>query len=202
MNGKLTFLLGALWLGLIATGFGMLMVHDYSAGKDTPVSTFWPADSHLPHVDGRPTLIMFAHPRCPCTRASLEELKVVMQQCQGRMTAYIVFLQPEGKEEEWSHTELRQSAEAIPGVTVRSDDHGHEARCFQVETSGHVLLYDARQRLQFSGGITASRGHAGDNRGRTTLVGMLAHGAKSVGATPVFGCPLPDPKPETQGEKP
>jgi len=65
-------------------------------------------------------------------------------------------------------------------------------------------LYEANaypvRAVQDAGGITAARGHAGDNRGRT-LVLALARGAICESAqTPVFGCALhdaPSPTPTT-----
>jgi hypothetical protein len=75
-------------------------------------------------------------------------------------------------------------------VSVRIDEAGREAARFGATTSGHVLLYDRGGRLRFSGGITASRGHVGDNAGRAALLGLLIHGETERERTPVFGCPL------------
>jgi hypothetical protein len=53
-----------------------------------------------------------------------------------------------------------------------------------------VILYDAAGRLRFSGGITAARGHAGDNLGRSAIVELLEGDSPTATATPVFGCSL------------
>ncbi len=53
------------------------------------------------------------------------------------------------------------------------DDDGAEAKRFGAETSGQTLLYDERGTLAFSGGITGSRGHAGDNAGRASLLALI-----------------------------
>jgi hypothetical protein len=95
---------------------------------------------------------------------------------------------------------LWRSAEAIPGVTVRADQDGNEARCFQAKTSGHVALYDVHGKLLFSGGITSSRGHSGDNAGRSAIMKLLKH-EMAVGETPVFGCSLLSPEPERSAKK-
>jgi hypothetical protein len=58
---------------------------------------------------------------------------------------------------------LRRSAAAIPGVKVLFDPDRMEARRFGAETSGHNLSFGADGGLLFSGGITASRGHAGES---------------------------------------
>jgi hypothetical protein len=52
-----------------------------------------------------------------------------------------------------------------------------------------VVLYNAAGALLFSGGITAARGHEGDNAGREMVLAHLA--ANDAGRrAPVFGCPL------------
>jgi hypothetical protein len=50
-------------------------------------------------------------------------------------------------------------------------------------------LYDQSGHLQFSGGITGSRAHQGDNAGRQSLLALLS-GRNARTATNVYGCPL------------
>lgn len=76
------------------------------------------------------------------------------------------------------------------------DDNGAEANRFHAATSGQTLLYDAAGRLLFSGGITGSRGHSGDNAGQTAIVSLVNSGAAELTETSVFGCPLFEPKSE------
>ena len=57
-------------------------------------------------------------------------------------------------------------------------------------TSGQTILYGADGTLLFSGGITGSRGHAGDNDGRAGLVALLTRAGRGQTRTKVFGCPL------------
>jgi hypothetical protein len=52
------------------------------------------------------------------------------------------------------------------------------------------MLYDVNGRLLFSGGITGSRGHAGDNAGRTAILALLHREASGRNDTFVFGCSL------------
>jgi hypothetical protein len=46
----------------------------------------------------------------------------------------------------------------------------------------------------FAGGITESRGHSGDNAGRSAITAMVLGETlpKAAGHTPVYGCPLFD----------
>jgi hypothetical protein len=112
-----------------------------------------------------------------------------MARVQGKVAAYVIFLKPDHTSE-WDDTDLQRSAAAIPGVTVVSDIDGVEARRFGAETSGHTLLFDRDGRLLFSGGITQSRGHAGENAGERAIVALVHNRAAERVATFVFGCSL------------
>lgn len=187
--------LSLLWLVAVVAGAGALLVYEYTPGKSAAgVPENWSASSRIPTVPDRPTLVMFAHPKCPCTRASIGELAALMTRCQGRVNAQVVFFRPEGTAEDWAHTDLWQSAAQIPGVTVRSDEGGKEALRFQAVTSGHVVVYDTLGHLAFSGGITEARGHSGDNEGRDAVVAILNEKGGANPGTQVFGCSLRDPE--------
>jgi hypothetical protein len=136
---------------------------------------------------------MLTHPHCPCTRASIEELDQLMAHCQGRVKAYVVLMKPSGVANDWVETDLRTHAMRIPGVSVLVDEDGAETRRFRAETSGQVLLYGPDGRLLFSGGITGSRGHVGDNYGEAAMESLINSGAAANDHSPVFGCPLFNP---------
>ncbi len=133
---------------------------------------------------------MLAHPRCPCTRASIGELARITAQVQGRVSAYVLFLKPPASGSDWEDTDLRQTAATIPGVTVLSDVDGAEAHRFGAETSGHTLLFDTDGQLLFSGGITQLRGHAGDNAGESAVLSLVETHTAERAQTFVFGCSL------------
>lgn len=181
---------GALWLLTVAAGIGILWNYESTPGVAAAAPVRWPAASRIkPAADGA-TLVMSAHPRCPCTRASVGELARLMTQAQGRVTAYVLFVRPPAFSEGWEQTDLWASAAAIPGVTALRDDEGVEAGRFHAATSGQTALYDAAGELIFSGGITGARGHAGDNAGRAAIVSLLTAGEAERRDAPVFGCPL------------
>ena len=81
-------------------------------------------------------------------------------------------------------------AAGIPGVAVHCDEDGVECRRFHAETSGYTVLYDSRGKLLFQGGITSSRGHEGDNAGRSAVESIVQHKLFSQVRTPVYGCSL------------
>jgi len=139
---------------------------------------------------GRPRLLMFVHPLCPCSRASLAELAEIMARNPGKVDTEVIFVKPANAGASWDHSSLWKLASNIPDVRLVCDGGGSLARRLGALTSGYVLLYDAGGRLLFSGGITRSRGHEGDNPGRRALCALLAGGAASDVKTPVFGCSL------------
>jgi hypothetical protein len=113
-----------------------------------------------------------------------------MAHCQGRVSAYVLFVQPAGMTADWAETDTYHAAAEIPGVTVQRDVSGRETRIFGVETSGDTVLYDTQGRLEFHGGITIARGHSGDNPGRDALQALLLGMPVNQISTPAFGCSL------------
>ena len=178
------------WAAVIAYGLARLLNYESAPGTVAIVPKVWPASGVTLSADG-PTLVMLAHPHCPCTRASVGELAEVMARVAGKAKAYVLFAKPEGSGADWDDTSLRRSAAAIPGVTVLSDHDGVEARRFGAETSGHTLVFAPDGRLLFRGGITQSRGHAGDNAGASAIVSLVHNQKADQTSTFVFGCSLP-----------
>jgi hypothetical protein len=200
-SGKVLWVvIGVFWLVAVVGGIGALRNYENtpSAAGDPP--TKWPAQSRVPRTAGLPTIVVMGHPKCPCTRATIGELAIMMARLRDRATAVVVFVRPHGTPDGWDDTDLRRSAAAIPGVTVMSDLDEVEVDRFNAEVSGQTMLYNASGNLLFSGGITASRGHAGDNDGRSSIVSFVTDGSAELTRTPVFGCALRTPKSLT-GEK-
>jgi hypothetical protein len=139
------------------------------------------------------TLLVIAHPHCPCTRATVEELAKIMARAKGSVDARVVFVIPRGLDQEWAETDLYRAASAIPGVHTYLDSNGEIAGRFGAATSGQALLYGADGRLQFAGGITPGRGHGGDNAGSDAIVSIIDSRSAILASTPVFGCGLATP---------
>jgi len=191
---------GTLWLAVVGVGLATIMEYDNRPGAAAHAPMRWPADSRLARAADRPTLVMLAHPRCDCTRASLGELAELLAHVRSRPRVIVVFIKPGRVGPEWEKSTLWQLAAEIPGVTVARDDQGLEARRFGVETSGQTLLYDAEGGLLFAGGATGARGKAGNNAGRSALVSLLNGERPATASTPVFGCPLFGPADATEPE--
>ena len=183
-------LAAAIWLVVVAGGMGALLKYSMTPGANGSIPTQWPVDSRITLDAKKPNLILFAHPRCPCTAATIGELEILMSDRPGKISAQVWFIKPAGVSEDWEETALWKKASAIPGVTVHRDDDLSEARKFGAGTSGLTLVYAPDGQLLFQGGITLSRGHAGDNPGRDAIMTMLDQKEPIEAHTPVFGCPL------------
>jgi hypothetical protein len=82
-------------------------------------------------------------------------------------------------------------------VRVVADTDGADARRFGAIASGQTMLYGSDGRLQFTGGITGSRGHEGDNAGVDAIEAALQGDRSGLDgdrtartSTFVFGCLL------------
>lgn len=185
--------LAGLWLLAVAGGLVVVARYDNGAGAPAAAGRRWPHESGLTPDQERPTLVMLAHPRCSCTRASLVELAEILARTGDRLRAYVVFAKPGRLEGDSAATALWEQASRIPGVSLIRDDEGREAAAFGTATSGQVLVYGPAGDLLFSGGTTPSRGHSGDNVGRQAILDLAARRRPAREQTPVFGCPLLGP---------
>jgi len=183
-----------IWLLAAGAGFALILNYQNTSGRTGTAPEYWPATAQFLPDSKRDTLVMFAHPLCPCTRASIEELNRLLARHRGQVTPHVIFMQPESFTPNQVQGGLWHSAAAIPEVAVHTDTNGVQAKLFGAETSGYVLLYDAQGRLLFRGGITGSRGHAGDNAGEDAIGTLLAGQAAQTQQTPVYGCSLLSPE--------
>jgi len=181
------------WCACTGVGLWAMLRYELTPATTATVTSEWPRETQLVRDSARPTLILFLHPQCPCSRATLRELSLLGADCGNRFTAQIVFVRPAGAGESWKKTDLCRLAEQIPGAVVSLDVDGAEASRFGATTSGQALLFSEGGRLLFQGGITASRGHEGDNAGRSALTALINTGQATCTQTAVFGCSLLNP---------
>jgi hypothetical protein len=179
------------WLAGVGAGLWALWSYDNRPGVSASAPGRWPAGTALKRSADRPTLLFVAHPQCTCTQASLDELAEILARASShRPRTYVLFLKPSSVDAGWEQTDLWRRAAALPDVTLLRDDDGVLARAFGVETSGQTMLYDDGGTLIYSGGITGSRGHAGENAGELALIALLTHGHAERRSASVFGCSL------------
>ncbi len=175
----------------VTTTVGMLALALYSgtAGSDVPSSLQWPAESPLPFSIDKPNLLVFFHPRCPCSRATATELNRVVAGHPEVSIVPVMFC-PEPRADEWANTTLVRNMTEIAGAGPFEDVGGLEATRFGATTSGHVMLYSPDGRLLFSGGVTSSRGHEGENTASDSLKRVLRGESPQLMSFPVYGCPI------------
>src|SRR5664279_4276966 len=78
------------WLLVSVVGLWWLFQYVSTPGAQSAALTDWPSDSSIERAASGPTLVMFVHPRCPCTRASLAELERVVARSGGEVHPRIV----------------------------------------------------------------------------------------------------------------
>lgn len=184
-------LLLLIWLSVSIAGMVYLARYENTpAESNVSHPSAFPAESLIQPDGENPLLIFFVHPKCPCTRASLNEFKRLMTDLDGKLQIYFVFMKPLDADENWTKTDLRASAEALPNVRVLIDENERETTLFNAQTSGLILLYDRKGNLKYNGGITSSRGHEGDNAARQAIYNIIKFDSDENSKMPVFGCPL------------
>ncbi|HKQ20137.1 MAG TPA: RedB protein [Candidatus Eisenbacteria bacterium] len=191
--------LAVVWLIVVVGGMAYTWRYKTIPGRAATAPERWPAASELQRSSERATLVLLAHPRCPCSRASIAELARLHAVIGSRVRTIVLFLRPDGMSEGWERSDLWSRAAEIPGVMVVADADGREARVFGTHTSGEVLDYDRSGTLAYSGGITGARGHEGTSAGFRTIVSLARGQRVDRREAPVFGCSLDTRPPEVKG---
>lgn len=186
------FIVIIVWLAAIVGGLKVLGDYSNAPGAVGQTLPSWPSSSTLKQFhDRKPTLVLFLHPKCPCSDASVGELDALMAKISGKAHVYAVFVQPKGWDEaEIKSQRLWKQASVIPGVMTALDPEGKEAQRFGALTSGHLMGFNDQGLLAFSGGITVARGHMGDNAGLQAVAEFVNSGHAPLNRTKVFGCSL------------
>lgn len=153
-----------LWAAAVGTGFWAWGNYDA-----TPGPTGVPEqDAGFTSGDGRKpwTLTLYAHPECPCTRASITAVEELAAAFPGTLDARVV-----------SVDDARSGA-------------GREARRAGALTSGLAVLADRSGHVAFRGGLTPGRGRAGDSVGRRAVRAVMRGEEPEARSAPAFGCAL------------
>ncbi len=178
------------WCVSLATGFAVFASYKSASSDQGEASPLrFPSDASFVRNAEKPTLLMFIHPGCACSRASLAELARVLLQV-GPVPQTFVVIQADGPPEALVETDITRKARGLAGVSVVVDAFGHEAQRFAATTSGHTLLYAEQGELLFSGGLTNTRGHEGPSFGQEHLLSVLRDHDRSQKHTEIFGCSL------------
>jgi hypothetical protein len=186
----LTIFVGG-WLAASGWGIWRLAAYSLAPGEQGVAPEQWPVDSAVTRNRSGYTVVIVLHPECPCSEATVEELDSIIAHSGGRLRAHLLFVELPGLPSA-QLSKLWERASRIPAVQLTKDVGGAEARRFGTRTSGETRLYGPAGKLLFHGGITASRGHSGDNPGEAAILVLLTPGSQLTTpvAAPVFGCAL------------
>jgi hypothetical protein len=191
-GGAMTALVVATWAAAAVAGTVVLARFHSTPGPSLAGGAGrWPEGGALPAPAGRASLLVFLHPHCPCTSATVAGLERVLAAAGSRpRDVRIVVFHPATATPAWSDGGLVERARLLPGAVVHADPGGAEAARFGAVTSGTVLAFDADGVRRFAGGVTPSRGHEGDCPGAAAVESFLRDGTPSPDTFPVFGCPI------------
>ena len=178
-----------LWLGLIAGGYAWLLRYSFAAGKTTTAPRRIPPSLATAAPSTRLQLFVALHPHCPCSRATVRELAKIASQRTEARDVIVLMYKPADKQDSWLEGALLDECRRM-NCRVRPDPDGKLAASLGSLTSGGVALYDADGRLRYQGGVTASRGHEGDNTGERAVIEILRGSRENYKSMPVFGCPI------------
>ncbi len=181
---------GLLWLITAGAGYAWLNGYATTPGGRLESPDSWPATSNVARPgDERSAVVMIAHPRCPCTLASIDELAAALRGVPAQVVEVTLvisgFASIAGAE-----TELLKTLGARHGWRVQLDTERRDALAFGALTSGHVLMYGPGGSLVYSGGVTPARDHRGPNTGAAAVRAIALGERPPAASAPVFGCPL------------
>jgi hypothetical protein len=179
----------ALWMLAAGVGMAVFWNHESVPIKADATPEYWPQNSQIDLDSKRATLVMFTHPKCHCTRASMAELNKLMSRFPGRVAAHVVSIQTREVSDSQTQVEKDTSMKS-PDMSLYNDTEDGEAHLFGAKNSGFVAFYGPDGRLLFKGGITSARGNKGDNPGASAIVALLNGRNPPSTQAPVYGCSL------------
>ncbi len=166
----------------MAYGFGLWYAYEQRPGE-IPDPTAVSVSSRSPTGSWR--VMMFVHPHCPCSQASVQELRRLLHQLAGTVAdssvqAVVFVVRPPDAPVGWEEGELLRDLSTWREVSVALDCGGQEAKRWKATTSGHVIVLDPQGWVRFRGGITSGRGRQGNSLGSQRIVQMIQEASRST----------------------
>ena len=180
----------SVWAAMVSYGVASLLIYNTKPGQAASAPLSFPDAPEEEESHGRPLMLVFLHPHCPCSRATLDQLEAILVSNEQEFACRVLIVVPSQAEPGWENGPLIERVEKIAGISIERDFGGTAAKRFAAATSGQVLFYDNDRSLAFSGGITASRGHSGENVGANAILTLLKKKLSPSTMAPVYGCPL------------
>src|SRR5580704_15703661 len=89
---KRSLVLLATWGAVVVSGILFLEADAARTGDGGTPAGRWLAGSRIQLDDRRSTLLIFLHPHCPCSRASVGELAYIVDRCRDRVSVHAILL--------------------------------------------------------------------------------------------------------------
>jgi hypothetical protein len=177
------------WVSSVAVGFGYAWKYEATQGASASTKD-WPSQTQLTLDSTRTTIVLFAHPNCPCTLVSVNQLAELLSGKADRYQLQVVVVQAPGLPKDLQNSTVAKAARSIANTALITDPAGKEAKLFGAATSGQVFAFGPDGKERFCGGVTSARGHYGPNDGIDAIEAILSEKSPTVGASPVYGCSL------------
>lgn len=178
------------WFLIAVLGLGYLAHYSNVDGGQGNVRMQWPKSVAYLFEPNKHNLLLFVHPRCSCSMATLRELEKLLPSL-GDASVKVAFYRAPDEDDGWIQSRNFDFARGLANVETIIDPSGQLAEIFGANTSGHALLYTPKKSLVFSGGITPERGHEGDSEGGRMIRDFMAlHQTATYPFSKVFGCAL------------
>lgn len=195
-NSLKTNILLLVWFVSVAFGFSTMMIHDTKPSQEAAAPlTMYKEEAQLAD-DRNFTMVVFLHPRCPCSVATLDCLDRLLARPENakKMRAVVYLVCPPGTDRDWA-APLYEKCKTLPSARIAFDDCGRTANKYGARSSGQVLLYSPQGELVFSGGLTNARGQFGESGAELAIQEIISRkSTTTVGQSffrhPVFGCAL------------
>jgi hypothetical protein len=178
---------GLLWLGAVLVSWNALLRHTYQTSAEVNQSETRKSVSSSEKY----RVIVFAHPFCPCTRATLNKLDESLTRFPAGVSIRVIFSTFGLPVSAVSSSAIVAQARRLKGVEVESDNSGTKASEFNAKVSGEVFAFNRQGSCVFHGGLTSGRGHQGESIGQRELELRVCENVNEPYIGPVFGCTLP-----------
>jgi hypothetical protein len=172
--------IGVIWVAALVVCMDWAMKYESTPGRAASR-----APLETPKAGDRWTVVVVAHPLCPCTAASLRALRALAAKHSDELKCEVVFAGDRPVEP----SDSMRTADVIATAKVRWMTAQKAEEEYGTYTSGQAFVYDPNGKLVYSGGLTPGRGVEQPRYALELFDNILARG-QATKPTPVFGCAL------------
>ncbi|MGP1346078.1 MAG: hypothetical protein ACTS3F_05335 [Phycisphaerales bacterium] len=176
------------WAIACVIAFSALWAYANTPATHAEPKPGWSPPEALRVPSDRACLVLFAHPKCPCTRATMAALERLRRDHSGLLAMRVVFYEPINADASWRGTELWERALALEESLAIADPGGAMSMAAGAVASGTVIFMDHSGQERFRGGITPARGHEGDSVGSIAIRAILRGESPGHNSASVYGC--------------